>query len=332
MPLIPCPTEAKTPESLVDVLRRFLPQEYLQPMEPPRVGAPGAPGWETILAASQTMSRVSVAAERLGCGLFFLTAPSGVVSTATVRLTRSSTATGAFTVKAGSIIVGTLGRLFVVAEDTAFGGGTTADVQVVSTVQSYFLNTDAPAPTTVPMDTTWTIGALVLDPAYADTTIQVSKVDEAHDGTTPFLELLGADRGLTQYPGESDEAFRLRCRTLPDTVTPSAIERMLARVFTSPTQAYEYHDLWAVDFQTGYAEPSTPLNALGGTFVYGDPAEPALYPPSRNRYLPPNYLKAFVISLADSAGPIDNATYGSFTDQLQAIKAAGVGVGVLWES
>ena len=91
MPLIPCPTEAKTPENLVDVLRRFLPQEYLQPMEPPRVGAPGAPGWETILAASQTMSRVSVAAERLGCGLFFLTAPSGVVSTATVRLTRSST-------------------------------------------------------------------------------------------------------------------------------------------------------------------------------------------------------------------------------------------------
>lgn len=326
MPLVPCPTEAKTPENLVDVLRRFLPQEYLQPMEPPRVGAPGAPGWETILAASQTMSRVSVAAERLGCGLFFLTAPSGVVSTATVRLTRSSTTTGAFTVKAGSIIVGTLGRLFVVAQDTAFGGGLTADVQVVSTVQSYFLNTDAPAPTTVPMDTVWNIGALVLDPAYADTTIQVSAVDEAHDGTTPFLELLGADRGLTQYPGESDEAFRLRCRTLPDTVTPGAIERMLARVFTSPTQSYEYHDLWAVDFQTGY---DVPMDVAPVVFVYDDPRP---FPPSRNRYLPPNYLKAFVVSLADSAGPIDNATYGAFTDQLQAIKAAGVGVGVLWES
>jgi hypothetical protein len=71
------------------------------------------------------------------------------------------------------------------------------------------------------------------------------------------------------------------------------------------------------------------LNALGGTFVYDDPRP---FPPSRNRYLPPNYLKAFVISLADSAGTIDNATYGSFTDQLQAIKAGGVGVGVLWES
>jgi hypothetical protein len=325
MSLIPCPTEAKTPASLVDVLRRFLPQEYLQPMEPPRVGAPGAPGWETILAASQTMSRVSVATERLGCGLFFLTAPSGVVSTATVRLTRSSTATGAFTVKAGSIIVGTLGRLFVVAEDTAFGGGTTVDVQVVSTVQSYFLNTDAPAPTTVPMDTTWAIGALVLDPAYADTTIQVSAVDEAHDGTTPFLELLGSDRGLTQYPGESDEAFRLRCRTLPDTVTPGAIERMLARVFTSPTQAYEYHDLWAVDFQTAY---DMPLDTNPVVFCYDDPRA---FPPSRNRYLPRNYMQAFVVSLADSNGSIPDSTYGSFTDQLAAIKAAGVAAYVLWE-
>jgi len=325
--VIPCPTDAKSPESLVDVLRRFLPIEYLQPMEPPRAGAPGAPGWETILAASQALSRVSVAAERLGCGLFFLTAPSGVLSTATVRLTRSSTTTGVFDVKAGSIIIGTHGRLFIVAEDSTFGSGDVSiDVPVVSTVQAYWLNTDAPAPTTVAMDTTWSIGQLVLDPPYADTTISVAKIDAAHDGTTPFLELLGNDRGLTQYPGESDEAFRLRCRTMPDTVTPGAIERMLARVFTSPTQSYEYHDLWALDFQTGY---DMPLDTSPVVFVYDDPRS---YPPSRNRYLPPNYLKAFVISLADSAGPIDAATYGSFTNQLAAIKAAGVGVGVLWES
>ena len=327
MSVIPCPTDAKSPESLVDVLRRFLPIEYLQPMEPPRVGAAGAPGWETILAASQALSRVSVAAERLGCGLFFLTAPSGVLSTATVRLTRSSTTTGVFDVKAGSIIIGTHGRLFIVADDSTFGSGDVSiDVPVVSTVQAYWLNTDAPAPTTVAMDTTWSIGQLVLDPPYADTTISVAKIDAAHDGTTPFLELLGNDRGLTQYPGESDEAFRLRCRTMPDTVTPGAIERMLARVFTSPTQSYEYHDLWALDFQTGY---DMPLDTSPVVFVYDD-SRP--YPPSRNRYLPPNYLKAFVISLADSAGPIDDATYGSFTNQLAAIKAAGVGVGVLWES
>jgi hypothetical protein len=328
--VIPCPTEAKSPASLVDVLRRFLPIEYLQPMEPPRAGAPGAPGWETILAASQAMSRVSVAAERLGCGLFFLTAPSGVLSTATVRLTRSSTTTGTagvVIVKAGSIIMGTHGRLFVVREDSTFGAtDLSIDVVVDSTVQAYWLNTDAPAPTTVPMDTTWAIGQLVLDPPYADTTITVAKVDAAHDGTTPFLELLGNDRGLIQYPGESDESFRLRCRTLPDTVTPGAIERMLARVFTSPTQSYEYHDLWALDFQTAY---DMPLNTAPVVFVYDDTRP---FPPSRNRYLPPNYLKAFVISLADSAGPINDATYGSFTDQLAAIKAAGVGVGVLWES
>jgi hypothetical protein len=206
-------------------------------------------------------------------------------------------------------------------------------VPVVSSVAAYWLNTAVVAGvTTVPITTIWTVGALTTVPPFADTTITVSADGSTDGGVSPFLELLGNDRGLTQYLGESDEAFRLRCRTLPDTVTPGAIERMLARVFTSSTQAYEYHDLWAVDFQTGYAEPSTPLNALGGTFVYGDPADPSLYPPSRNRYLPPNYLKAFVISLADSAGLIDNATYGSFTDQLRAIKAAGVGVGVLWES
>jgi hypothetical protein len=102
------------------------------------------------------------------------------------------------------------------------------------------------------------------------------------------------------------------------TVTPGAIQRMLARIFTAPTQSYEYHDCWAVDFQTGY---DMPLNTDPVVFVYDDPRA---YPPSRNRYLPPNYLKAFVISLADSAGSIDDATYGSFTDQLAAIKAAGV--------
>ena len=55
MSLIPCPVNADTPEQLVEVLRRFLPAEYLEPMEPPGTGAPGAPGWEVILAASQAL-------------------------------------------------------------------------------------------------------------------------------------------------------------------------------------------------------------------------------------------------------------------------------------
>ena len=61
------------------------------------------------------------------------------------------------------------------------------------------------------------------------------------------------------------------------------------------------------------------------------PRRPRPYPPSRNRYLPRNYLQAFVVSLADSDGLIPDSTYGSFTDQLQAIKAAGVAAYVLWE-
>jgi hypothetical protein len=32
MSLIPCPVNADTPEQLVEVLRRFLPPEYLDPM------------------------------------------------------------------------------------------------------------------------------------------------------------------------------------------------------------------------------------------------------------------------------------------------------------
>jgi hypothetical protein len=327
MSLIPCPVNADTPEQLVEVLRRFLPPEYLDPMEPPGTGAPGAPGWEVILAASQALSRVSAAAERLGCGLFFLTAPSAELSTATVTLTRASTATGVFTVKAGSAVVATSGRIYFASEDVTFGAGDlSVSVPVVSSVAAYWLNTAVVAGvTTVPITTTWTVGALTTVPPFADTTIIVSADGSTDGGVSPFLELLGNDRGLTQYLGESDEAFRLRCRTLPDTVTPGAIQRMLARIFTAPTQSYEYHDLWATDFQTAY---DMPLDTDPVVFCYDDPRP---FPPSRNRYLPRNYLQAFVVSLADSNGSIPDSTYGSFTDQLAAIKTAGVAAYVLWE-
>jgi hypothetical protein len=327
MSLIPCPVNADTPEQLVEVLRRFLPPEYLEPMEPPRAGAAGAPGYEVILAASQALSRVSAAAERLGCGLFFLTAPSAELSTATVTLTRASTATGVFTVKAGSSVVATSGRIYFTSEDVTFGAGElSVSVPVVSSVAAYWLNTAVVAGvTTVPVTTAWSVGSLTQDPPFSDTTIEVEADGSTDGGVSPFLELLGNDRGLTQYVGESDEAFRLRCRTLPDTITPGAIQRMLARIFTAPTQAYEYHDVWAVDFQTAY---DMPLDTNPVVFVYDDPRS---FPPSRNRYLPRNYMQAFVVSLADSDGSIPNSTYGSFTDQLAAIKAAGVAAFVLWE-
>lgn len=327
MSLIPCPVNADTPEQLVEVLRRFLPAEYLEPMEPPGTGAPGAPGWEVILAASQALSRVSAAAERLGCGLFFLTAPSADFSTATVTLTRASTATGVFDVKAGSSVVATSGRIYFTSEDVTFGAGDlSVSVPVVSSVAAYWLNTAVVAGvTTVPITTTWSVGSLTQDPPFSDATIEVEADGSTDNGVSPFLELLGNDRGLTQYVGESDEAFRLRCRTLPDTVTPGAIERMLTRIFTAPTQATEYHDLWAPDFQTAY---DMPMDSDPVVFVYDD-SRP--FPPSRNRYLPRNYLQAFVVSLADSDGSIPNPTYGSFTDQLAAIKAAGVATYVLWE-
>lgn len=328
MSLIPCPVTADTPAQLVEVLRRFLPAEYLDPMEPPGTGAPGAPGWEVILAASQALSRVSAAAERLGCGLFFLTAPSAELSTATVTLTRASTSTGVFDVKAGSTVVATGGRLFFTSEDVTFGAGDlSVSVPVVSSVAAYWLNTAIVAGvTTVPVTTTWAVGALTMDPPFADATITVSPDGSTNDGVSPWLELLGNDRGLTQYAGESDEAFRLRCRTLPDTVTPGAIERMLTRIFVAPTQATDYNDLWSLDFQTGY---DMPMDSNPVVFVYDD-SRP--FPPSRNRYLPDNYLQAFVVSLADSTGSIPNATYGAFTDQLGAIKPAGVATYVLWET
>lgn len=328
MSLIPCPVNADTPEQLVEVLRRFLPPEYLDPMEPPGTGAPGAPGWEVILAAAQALSRVSAAAERLGCGLFFLTAPSGELSTATATLTRASTSTGVFDVKAGSSVVATSGRIYFTSEDVTFGAGDlSVSVPVVSSVAAYWLNTAVVAGvTTVPITTTWSVGSLTQDPPFSDATIKVEADGSTDDGVSPFLELLGNDRGLTQYAGESDEAFRLRCRTLPDTVTPGAIQRMLARIFTMSTQSYEYHDLWALDFQSAY---DMPMDTQPVVFAYDDP--PA-YPPSRNRYLPRNYLQAFVVSLVDTNGSIPNATYGAFTDQLAAIKAAGVTAYVLWET
>jgi hypothetical protein len=330
MSLIPCPVNADTPEQLVEVLRRFLPAEYLEPMEPPRAGAAGAPGYEVILAASQALSRVSAAAERLGCGLFFLTAPSAELSTATVTLTRASTSTGTlgvFDVKAGSSVVATSGRIYFTSEDVTFGAtDLSVSVPVVSSVAAYWLNTSVVAGvTTVPVTTTWSVGSLTQDPPFSDTTITVAADGSTDGGVSPFLELLGNDRGLTQYLGESDEAFRLRCRTLPDTVTPGAIQRMLARIFTAPTQSYEYHDAWAVDFQTAY---DMPLDTDPVVFCYDDPRP---FPPSRNRYLPRNYLQAFVVSLADSNGFIPDSTYGSFTDQLAATKAAGVAAYVLWE-
>jgi hypothetical protein len=68
----------------------------------------------------------------------------------------------------------------------------------------------------------------VENPPFGDPSLRVQQDPAGTGGTPGTLEQLGIDRGLVRLVGETADQYRVRVRSLPDTISRGAIDRAVA--------------------------------------------------------------------------------------------------------
>jgi len=268
----------------LDLLDRIFPSEYLSPLK-----AYSDSGYEMYQQASEIFARASLATERFECGNVIIFATGGAFATGEVEFYRPTAAAGAVDILAGTIVSDNSGREFAVLQDVVFGaldvGPITAYVQAAA--RGYEWNLPGQSVTlsaiTLPgaIDT---IKMLLTSPVFADISFEVRQILATSGGVSPDLDGLGADRGIYREPGEPDPAYRLRIRTLADTVSPGAMLRLVASILNPLNVPWNFVETWDIAYQTCYDAPSpnvgTPSYLLppyanirydSNLFAYDDP-------------------------------------------------------------
>lgn len=331
-PALPPPFPAQTQQDLLDVLGEVWPDHYLAPLRD--IG----PGYELPQAYAKMLAFASVMVEYLASGSFILSAEGPAKAQVNVRFLRQNALAGAVTVKKGTILVTpATGREFVTLEDAVFGGADVGPITVRAEARFYGWAYNVKGPVTLPTGEVLEgeisrIKLPLQDPVYADPTIYVEQVDDATGGKLGFLDALGKDRGITRLPGEPDDAYRVRVRALPDTVTPDAISRVIKKLLAPYGATPTLIETWSPAYQTCYDAPNATFGYMGALydpnlFCFDDPR----ITPFRNRWLDETDRRgAFIVSVP-RIGPIldvgmaydDTATgYGGLQNP---IGARGVG-------
>ena len=298
-----------TPQSYADLLALFdrvFPPGYLRPM---RDG--DGPGYEFYRAVAAVGERISAAVDNTYGGAFITTATGGSFASGSVTLTRATTGGGAITVKAASIIrSNTTGARFRLDEDVVFGAGDTTgtgadsgstSIGVTALAESYRANvpgTVTAANGDVLADDLPEFDKLVLDPPWA-AGLDAPAPDGLSAGTAggafPWLDALGSNRGLVRIAGETDADFRSRLRSLLDTVTPAAVDRVLSALLSPVGVSHRVVETFNLDYQTVWDGPDTNIpnvfSTLGAgsyranTFAYDDDSTLRPPDPGFNRWL-----------------------------------------------
>lgn len=288
----------------LNMVGRLLPPEYLAPLFSP------GPGGEIYFAQTAIGFRVSLAIANYQAASYIGTAPDGGFAEAPVTFSRPTATAGAVTVKAGTVVQSaTYGRQFALMADVAFGA---ADLSASGIVQALFQgeqwNVRGPYTTAAGEVVPGEINQVVmwiLSPAYGDATITVAQASDAVGGQSSVLVQHGADRGFTRAVNEPTNTFRHRIQTLPDTVSPLAIQHLLASYAAAyPGTTWDFIETFQSTYQEAFDCPSPnlgtptyqatiPASIDTNLFVYDDP-RPAY--PFRNRWLDENDFRgAFIV-------------------------------------
>lgn len=281
MPAIVAMTQAQ----ILTLFERIFPVEYWQPIAD-QVGA----GLELYQAIAKVFSVASEQVEAMWKGSLITLAPGGSFASATVEFFRDNSTAGAVTILAGSIVTTSNGnRRFLLQTDVVFGaldlGPFSATVIAEYPDEDY--NVPGPVTTaageTIPGEID-TLYRPLLDPILGDLSLQVRQVSDATGGSLPWLEQLGADRGMPRGDGEPLEVYRWRIQQLPQVVTPDAIQAFIAGLFSDPAYPASSIEPNSMLYQTCYDGPP---DSDGGEydptlFVYDDPRDPL---PFVNRWL-----------------------------------------------
>lgn len=289
------PPDYFTSGHFLDMFDRLLPDSFLEPLKSP------GPGYEVYQAFSKIGERMSLAVGRAEMAFYITTAPEGANTIVEVLLSRPQ-ALVAVTVKAGTVHTASAsGRSFTQLTDVFLDVGVLGPlpVNVQSVVQDWRWNLIGEVVTAggevLPGEID-TITNLIESPLFGDPNIVVYQQKTAYGGQDAALEQHGLDRNLPRWAGENAEAYRLRIRTLPDTVTPLAIVRALQRYLATIGVGipFDFIETWDIDYQTAYDVTSADVGFDTSLFVYDDP-RPA-YPPFRNRWLgEEDYRGAFIV-------------------------------------
>jgi hypothetical protein len=84
----------------------------------------------------------------------------------------------------------------------------------------------------------------------------VRQVVPIEGGVCAALDILGFDKGVIRSPKEPDTSYRLRIRTLPDTVSPNAIRRRIAAYLAPYGIPFFFVEPWSLLYQTCWDAPS----------------------------------------------------------------------------
>jgi hypothetical protein len=222
------------------------------------------------------------------------------------------------TVKAGTIVTTSSGgRSFFTTQDVTFNQNDLGPftVPVVAVAKGYEWNVPG---TVIAGDGTAllgdidTISTLIENPPLGDPSITVSQAQPTTGGADPALDQHGVDRGIIRNAGEIDAAYRARVRTLPDTISPDAINRNAKQILSPFSANFTVIETWNITFQTCWDAPNTTIpgsNYDPNCFVYDDPRPPT---PFRNRWLDENTLRGAFFVLVDNLQPLTD--YGMVYD------------------
>lgn len=302
----PGPVQAYSQQDFLDMLDRLLPDHWIAPLKDP------GPGYELLQAGGQVGNRLSVATQRLGENIYILSAPSGAYATGAVEIFRAAPNADAITVvvKIGTQVRSSKGgRTYLTTADVTFGPADLGPflVPIQATAQGYEYNEPG---TVITADGTSlpgeidTIDILVEDPPVGDLTFQIRQPMPTTGGVDAALDQHGADRLIVRGVGEGDDAYRARIRTLPDNISPDAIERALQQLLYPIGQTYDFIETFEPSYQTCWDGPET---AIPGSiydptlFCYDDP-RPII--PFRNRWLDVNDMRGAFIVVVPPIAPI----------------------------
>ncbi len=175
-------------------------------------------------------------------------------------------------------------------------------------------------------------------------------IDIIRWGTTTPDVSLGVDvNERTPYLKESDDSYRARIAFLPETVTPTALARLVNQIIgqalRTASETWAYREVWDIRYQTAYSETYTgasplnfPVNQTFNTaeinvvvpdyssniFAYDYGADVPNPDPLSNRYLTSNDQGQLVIALPTI--PNFGAIYPGLASSLEQAKPAGIDI------
>lgn len=306
-----CVPRFKVKQDFLDLFDRILPFEYIEPLKSP------GPGYEIYEGIATMFERVSYAVGRAECQLYISLAHGAYKSRGEVEFYRQNSINGAFTIRTGSVVRTTNGqREYVLLNDVVFGATDLMKIAEVEAKQADFQFDVLGIVTDI--NGNFLEGEIddfnlpILDPPFAEPTIQVRQTTVVDRGQPESLDLHGKDRSIVRSVGETDDEYRYRVRSLPDTMSPAALVRQLADIFRPFGVTFDFIETWENDYQGCWDAPDAGIpNTVWGAFdptlfVYDDPRAD---PPFHNRWMGPDDHIGGIIVVVPNVAAFEDFSY-----------------------